>query len=179
VGCYDSRVAGFPSPPQVPHKDPKEPRVPPSPGLLVRLFAHACGMAERDTLAIIIEVAVKNALLALLILTSMFPSRMLAARPRSADDRCGARRLHLRRALLQRRRLGRRYAGRAPAAQDVGVLLSSCCHLTTSRICATASCGGDLLPSPTVLLMVSISDAKSRPRIRGPGPQSSQRGGIL
>ena len=46
---------------------------------LARLFAHACGTAERDALAIVIEVAVKNGLLALLILTSMFPSRMLAA----------------------------------------------------------------------------------------------------
>ena len=45
---------------------------------LARLFAYACGTVQRDSLAIIIEVAVKNGLLALLVLTSMFPSHMLA-----------------------------------------------------------------------------------------------------
>ncbi len=44
---------------------------------LTRLCAFACGMVERDSLAIVIEVTVKNGLLALLVVTSMFPSRML------------------------------------------------------------------------------------------------------
>lgn len=47
---------------------------------LARLAAYACGMVQRDSLAILIEVAVKNGLLALLVLTSMFPSHMLAVR---------------------------------------------------------------------------------------------------
>ena len=46
---------------------------------LSRGFAAVCGTVERDQLAIVIEVAVKNGLLALLILTSMFPAHMLAA----------------------------------------------------------------------------------------------------
>ncbi|GFO81162.1 MAG: hypothetical protein A49_07890 [Methyloceanibacter sp.] len=46
--------------------------------VLARLFAHVCGTVERDTFAIVIEVAVKNGLLALLVLTSMFPNHMLA-----------------------------------------------------------------------------------------------------
>jgi BASS family bile acid:Na+ symporter len=46
---------------------------------LARFAAYACGMVRRDSLAIIIEVAVKNGLLALLVLTSMFPSHMLTA----------------------------------------------------------------------------------------------------
>jgi bile acid:Na+ symporter, BASS family len=46
---------------------------------LSRALARVCGTVERDQLAIIIEVAVKNGLLALLILTSMFPAHMLAA----------------------------------------------------------------------------------------------------
>jgi len=45
---------------------------------LARLFAYACGTVDRDSFAIVIEVAVKNGLLALLILTSMFPAHMLA-----------------------------------------------------------------------------------------------------
>jgi len=48
-------------------------------GDLARLFARACGAAERDAFAIVIEVAIKNGLLALLIITSMFPARMMAA----------------------------------------------------------------------------------------------------
>jgi bile acid:Na+ symporter, BASS family len=47
--------------------------------ILARLLATACGTGQRDSLAIVIEVAVKNGLLALLILTSMFPSHILAA----------------------------------------------------------------------------------------------------
>jgi bile acid:Na+ symporter, BASS family len=47
--------------------------------ILARLFARACGTAERDAFAIVIEVAIKNGLLALLIITSMFPARMMAA----------------------------------------------------------------------------------------------------
>ncbi|MGK2922110.1 MAG: bile acid:sodium symporter family protein [Methyloceanibacter sp.] len=47
--------------------------------ILARLFATVCGTSERDAFAIVIEVAVKNGLLALLIITSMFPSHMLAA----------------------------------------------------------------------------------------------------
>lgn len=46
---------------------------------LARFAAYACGLPERDCLAIIIEVAIKNAMLALLLLTSMFPSDILAA----------------------------------------------------------------------------------------------------
>lgn len=46
---------------------------------LTRFATYACEMAEGDSLAIIIEVAVKNGLLALLIVTSMFPSHMLTA----------------------------------------------------------------------------------------------------
>lgn len=46
---------------------------------LTRLFTNACGTAERDSFAIVIEVAIKNALLALLVLTSMFPSHMLTS----------------------------------------------------------------------------------------------------
>ncbi len=46
--------------------------------LLARLLATACGTVERDSLAIVIEVAVKNGLLALLIVTSMFPAHRLA-----------------------------------------------------------------------------------------------------
>lgn len=46
---------------------------------LTRLCAYACGMAERDSLAIVIEVVVKNGLLALLVVTSMFPHEMLSA----------------------------------------------------------------------------------------------------
>lgn len=45
---------------------------------LARLFATACGTVDRDSLAIVIEVAVKNGLLALLVLTSMFPAHRLA-----------------------------------------------------------------------------------------------------
>lgn len=44
-----------------------------------RAFAHACGTAEQDSFAIVIEIAIKNGLLALLILTSMFPSHIMAA----------------------------------------------------------------------------------------------------
>lgn len=46
--------------------------------LLTRLCAFACGMVERDALAIVIEVVVKNGLLALLVVTSMFPNEMLS-----------------------------------------------------------------------------------------------------
>lgn len=46
---------------------------------LARFAANTCGLPERDCLAIIIEVAIKNAMLALLLLTSMFPSDILAA----------------------------------------------------------------------------------------------------
>lgn len=46
--------------------------------VLARLFAHLCGTVERDSFAIVIEVAVKNGLLALLVLTSMFPAHVLA-----------------------------------------------------------------------------------------------------
>ena len=44
---------------------------------LARLFTTACGTVDRDSFAIVIEVAVKNGLLALLVLTSMFPSHRL------------------------------------------------------------------------------------------------------
>jgi len=47
---------------------------------LTRLCTVVCGMADRDSLAIVIEVVVKNGLLALLVLTSMFPSDMLAGK---------------------------------------------------------------------------------------------------
>ena len=47
---------------------------------LTQFSAYACGLDERDSFAIIIEVTIKNALLALLVLTSMFPSHILAAR---------------------------------------------------------------------------------------------------
>lgn len=53
--------------------------------LVTRLCAFACGMIERDTLAIVIEVVVKNGLLALLVVTSMFPSRVLV----SGDSQTG------------------------------------------------------------------------------------------
>jgi BASS family bile acid:Na+ symporter len=45
---------------------------------MARLFAYAWGTPPRDSLAIVIEVVVKNGLLALLVLTSMFPSHRLA-----------------------------------------------------------------------------------------------------
>jgi BASS family bile acid:Na+ symporter len=47
---------------------------------LSRLCTFACGLADRDSLAIVIEVIVKNGLLALLVVTSMFPAEMLANR---------------------------------------------------------------------------------------------------
>lgn len=46
--------------------------------LLSRLCGFACGMLERDSLAIVIEVVVKNGLLALLVVTSMFPNELLS-----------------------------------------------------------------------------------------------------
>jgi len=46
---------------------------------LARLFAYASGTVDRDSFAIVIEVAVKNGLLALLIITSMFPAHRMAA----------------------------------------------------------------------------------------------------
>ena len=46
---------------------------------LARLLAYACGTVDRDAFAIVIEVAVKNGLLALLIVTSMFPIHRLTA----------------------------------------------------------------------------------------------------
>lgn len=52
---------------------------------LARLFTTACGTADRDAFAIVIEVAVKNGLLALLVLTSMFPSHRLAQAGADAD----------------------------------------------------------------------------------------------
>lgn len=45
---------------------------------LSRLCAFACGMVERDSLSIVIEVVVKNSLLALLVVTSMFPHEVLS-----------------------------------------------------------------------------------------------------
>jgi BASS family bile acid:Na+ symporter len=45
---------------------------------LTRLCAFACGLVDRDSLAIVIEVVVKNGLLALLVVTSMFPAELLA-----------------------------------------------------------------------------------------------------
>jgi BASS family bile acid:Na+ symporter len=45
---------------------------------LTRLFAYMCGTVDRDSFAIFIEVAVKNGLLALLVVTSMFPAHLLA-----------------------------------------------------------------------------------------------------
>lgn len=44
---------------------------------LGRLATFASGLAERDAVAIVIEVVVKNSLLALLVVTSMFPNEML------------------------------------------------------------------------------------------------------
>lgn len=44
---------------------------------LAQLCAFASGMVERDSLAIIIEVTLKNGLLGLLVVTSMFPSHVL------------------------------------------------------------------------------------------------------
>jgi bile acid:Na+ symporter, BASS family len=46
---------------------------------LARIFAHACGTADQDAFAVVIEVAVKNGLLALLIITSMFPAHRMTA----------------------------------------------------------------------------------------------------
>jgi len=45
---------------------------------LTRLFAYMCGTVDRDSFAIFIEVAVRNGLLALLVVTSMFPAHLLA-----------------------------------------------------------------------------------------------------
>ena len=47
---------------------------------LTRLCTFACGMLDRDSLAVVIEVVVKNGLLALLVITSMFPSEILAGK---------------------------------------------------------------------------------------------------
>ncbi|MGD8355157.1 MAG: bile acid:sodium symporter [Methyloceanibacter sp.] len=47
---------------------------------LSRLFTFTWGLIDRDSLAIVIEVVVKNGLLALLVVTSMFPAEMLADR---------------------------------------------------------------------------------------------------
>ncbi len=46
---------------------------------LARFAAFVCGLPARDVLAIVVEVALKNAMLALLVLTSMFPSDIPAA----------------------------------------------------------------------------------------------------
>lgn len=46
---------------------------------LTRFFATALGMVDRDSLSIVIEAVVKNGLLALLVVTSMFPAEMLAS----------------------------------------------------------------------------------------------------
>jgi len=47
---------------------------------LTRLCTVVLGVIDRDSLAIVIEVVVKNGLLALLVLTSMFPNDMLAGK---------------------------------------------------------------------------------------------------
>jgi bile acid:Na+ symporter, BASS family len=47
---------------------------------LSRLCTFACGLIDRDSLAIVVEVIVKNGLLALLVVTSMFPAEILANR---------------------------------------------------------------------------------------------------
>jgi bile acid:Na+ symporter, BASS family len=59
-----------------------------------RICAFACGLAERDALAIVIEIVVKNSLLALLVVTSMFPQEMLSGGEGQNIDASGVNNQH-------------------------------------------------------------------------------------